>query len=258
VASFLLRIAVFLGAVTAALCWTVPAQAAPFMRAPFPSVIRQPIFTTPLVRQHLVRFPLVRQSLVRSPVINQFVLPGGGHHMDGRFTTIANHNASVMRRFGSYGYGGYGGNGYGGGSGYGGGGYGGGGYGGGGYGGGGSGNPSPRQMVNVTSTPSSESSSALDALGLPNNGSHVSWPVGLRVLPPGPESQQLLLQIEGALQLGGGQSNPQLLKEGQQAVRQLRYRLDAGAGDRLASATVAQAREFLDRVEHALKTLEEY
>jgi hypothetical protein len=180
---------------------------------------------------------------------------------------------SGMGGYGSGGYGG-GGGGYGGG----GGGYGGGG---GGYGGGGSssgmsssgyggssqayGSPSPYPGYgSYGSQPSTEShghSGLQDFLGLPHEQGHLSWPLGLRVLPPASRATELRQQVESLVQLAAAQAaqgnvSSSTVELATDATQQLRELLKKAQGNvALAERTRSDARQFLNRLESALLAL---
>jgi hypothetical protein len=140
------------------------------------------------------------------------------------------------------GYGGYGG--YGGSGGY-----------GGGYGGGASMTASDSIPVVMSTMPTEQGPNVFDALGLPSRNGHIDWPLGLRVLSPGPESRELRRQIEGQLQAAAsGGSSPQLIAETGRTVGKLRGLLaDLDARDRLAPNTAAEATAFLKHLDDVLK-----
>jgi hypothetical protein len=99
----------------------------------------------------------------------------------------------------------------------------------------------------------------LDALGLPNDGGRLSWPLGLRVLAPAQEVQQERLHIEGllqraALQATSGSVACSVLKEMDRAVVRLRGMLQA-RGDGLAEATQSEARRFLGQLSQVVKSM---
>lgn len=105
-----------------------------------------------------------------------------------------------------------------------------------------------------------EPNTSLDALGLPNSGGHLDWPLGLRVLAPGLEARALRQQTDQLLQTAAlasttGQVNPRVIKETSQTVQRLRRMLSHEGSACLASATTAEAQQFLDKLEHVLDTL---
>ncbi|HKB35524.1 MAG TPA: hypothetical protein VKD72_03660, partial [Gemmataceae bacterium] len=70
------------------------------------------------------------------------------------------------------------------------------------------------------------SSNVLDAMGLPNGGGRLDWPLGLRILPPGEKTVVLRNQIDALLGMAARQSaqgpvSPKLLQEASQAVNEL-------------------------------------
>jgi hypothetical protein len=162
--------------------------------------------------------------------------------------------------YGSFPYGGYMMGGYGMMSGYGGygGGYGGygGGYGGGGYGGGGGGGAPASPTVVLVTTPAPQGQEPInyfDALGLPNRDGHLDWPLGLRVLPPGPQTREIRQHIEELLQQGA-QGNAQAAEETGKALGKLRQYLAAAADNgKLAPNTIDEARQFLGRLDDVVK-----
>jgi hypothetical protein len=143
-----------------------------------------------------------------------------------------------------------------------------GGYGGGygsmmGYGGGGGGGaPSPQPQLVVSPPPqkAEEPANLFDAVGLPSTDGHLNWPLGLRALPPGPETQELRRQVEALLQLAmaersAGETDTRTAQEANRAVRKLRDLLSTRGIDTMASQTVAEASGFLNKIDDALQLL---
>jgi len=103
--------------------------------------------------------------------------------------------------------------------------------------------------------------SLLDALGVPNDGSRLTWPLGLRILPPAPETQTLRRQIDGlvrllAQQAASGQVSSSTIQEASRAVDQLHARLRDRKDSLPTSAnTFHEADHFLTQLEHGLKAL---
>jgi hypothetical protein len=100
----------------------------------------------------------------------------------------------------------------------------------------------------------------LDALGLPNDEGRLSWPLGLRVLGPAQEMQEVRLRIDSLLQaaVSQGASNsaaPGVLEEMDRAVARMRALLRDN-GDGLAEATQHETRRFLGQLKRAVKTLQ--
>jgi len=150
-------------------------------------------------------------------------------------------------RTGTYPFNGYmyGGGSYGGGGGY-------GGYGGGGYGGGYGVSQMDASEFLLNQQPSIEEPA--------NIGMQIDWPLGLRVLPP--EARELRLQVEGLLQVAENQSttgkvDPKIIDQTVVATRKLRGLLgELAARDRVAPNTIAEARDFLDRLQDGLRMLQ--
>jgi hypothetical protein len=101
-----------------------------------------------------------------------------------------------------------------------------------------------------------------DALGVPNDGSRLTWPLGLRILPPATESQTRLRQIDALVQLmakqatAGGQVSANTLQEARRAAEQL-HALLRDRKDALTSAnTFNEADRFLTQLERGLKALQ--
>jgi hypothetical protein len=96
---------------------------------------------------------------------------------------------------------------------------------------------------------------ALDALGLPNDGTHISWPLGLRALAPGPEVRQIRAQIDAlitqAISSGGNERTAEQING---AVARLRYLL-SNKGQFLARTTYLEALHFLDGLDDAAKRI---
>jgi hypothetical protein len=92
--------------------------------------------------------------------------------------------------------------------------------------------------------------------GLPAENGRLQWPLGLRILPPGNETNALREQLEVVLyfvatQAADGQVNREFIDFGIQAVRDLRQLLKPRQGT-MAAFTYAEARRFLDRAERGL------
>jgi hypothetical protein len=177
--------------------------------------------------------------------------------------------------YGGAGYGlGYGGSGYGG-SGYGGfgsggSGYGGSGYGGSGYGSSGQGYGNGSSAVGTTSPSYSTASytaprqagtaSGIDSFGLPHEADALSWPLGLRILPPAAKSQALRQEVNAQVRLAAaqaatGQVRSDTVEAATNATGQLRDLLRGkkdSAG--MAEQTVRDAEQFLDRIDRVLRS----
>jgi hypothetical protein len=127
-------------------------------------------------------------------------------------------------------------------------------------GGGAAGVPPSRAPAYVSSQPQESNdtqqiSDVLNARGLPNQAGRLYWPLGLRVLPPGPEVQQVRLQLDARLaQAATGGADASSLQEMSQAVSQLRYFL-AVKGSMMARTTYLEAWRFLDRLDNAVRQL---
>jgi hypothetical protein len=165
------------------------------------------------------------------------------------------------------------------GAGYGGGGYGGamgGGYGGGGYGGGGYGNQrsgddygnSMQSYQDYYGSSGSRSATKepvrndlLSAMGVPNQDGKLSWPLGLQALLPDLEVSALRDQLDGLVQIAAkdganGQANPQLVQQGKQAVKRLRFLLRTNGKDKFYASTYRDAARFLDNLDNGLGLLQ--
>ena len=106
-----------------------------------------------------------------------------------------------------------------------------------------------------------ESSNVLDAMGLPNGGGRLEWPLGLRILPPDERTVVLRNQIDALLGMAARQSaqgpvSPKLLQEASQAVNELHRLLREKQTAFEASFTYNEADRFLDKLAHGLKLLQ--
>jgi hypothetical protein len=227
---------------------------------PFSPRIVPVAFTTPKMMQNNTNsVQRLNQAIINGQQRGQIFAVSSpfSHHMG--FHSFGAHAMAGYNSVGGAGYGSSGG------------GYGGGGGGGGGY----EGSPSYNSVTMAPySAPASDSaldnvkaqllldastsSSALDSLGLPHDGNHLSWPLGLRVLPP--ESQQIRQQIDTLLPratLGklNGQADEASLRQLTQAVGRMRQLL-ASKDSVLAKTTVDDARSFLRQLDEAVKGLQ--
>jgi hypothetical protein len=87
----------------------------------------------------------------------------------------------------------------------------------------------------------------------------VSWPLGLRILAPAPESERLRRQVDGlvrltAVQVVYGQVNPNTLDAAIRATTQLRTLLRQSGRDAMAEHTFHEAGQFLDRLHTNLRS----
>jgi hypothetical protein len=103
-------------------------------------------------------------------------------------------------------------------------------------------------------------SAVLTALGVPNSGGHLSWPLGLRILPPAEETRDLRQQLDGLVQLlavqaAGGQVNANALQEATRLVDRLHTLLRDRRDALRSSVTYDEAESFLNRLESTLKAL---
>jgi hypothetical protein len=100
--------------------------------------------------------------------------------------------------------------------------------------------------------------SPLDLFGIPREGNRMSWPLGLRILPPAVQAEALRKQLEVLVRLaamqvgGGGEVNAGTLEAATEATAQLRDLLRKGGSAAMAEQTYRDARQFLDRVDTAL------
>jgi len=100
--------------------------------------------------------------------------------------------------------------------------------------------------------------SALASLGVPNGAGQVSWPLGLRSLPPeaAPLRQQIdNLLIRAANVRANGQVDETAVRDLNRAIGQLRQLLATKDGA-LPAATYAEARQFLRGLDEAVKNLQ--
>jgi hypothetical protein len=109
-------------------------------------------------------------------------------------------------------------------------------------------------------TAKTSSMDLLDAMGVPQADGRLSWPLGLRILPPAPKATALRNQIDALLGMAARQSaegrvSPNLFREAGNAVNELhgllRTRKDAIA----ASSTYNEADRFLDKLVKGLELL---
>jgi hypothetical protein len=105
------------------------------------------------------------------------------------------------------------------------------------------------------------SSNVLDAMGLPNAGGRLAWPLGLRILPPDEKTVLLRNQIDALLGIAARQAvqgpvNPKLLQEAGKAVKELHGLLREKKLVFEASFTYNEADRFLDKLAHGLKLLQ--
>jgi hypothetical protein len=102
--------------------------------------------------------------------------------------------------------------------------------------------------------------SVLDVLGVPHEGNKVSWPLGLRILPPAAQSEALRTQVDSLLlftsaQAVYGQVNGGAVDRAVQATAQLRDLLRKGGADAMSAHTYHEAWQFLDRLDTTLLTV---
>jgi hypothetical protein len=99
--------------------------------------------------------------------------------------------------------------------------------------------------------------------GLPSQAPQLSWPLGLRILPPAPETQALrqqidaLLQSAAAQQAKNGRVNPRVVQELNATVGKLQVLLRRDDERRTLPLEVHnEAERFLKKLKDALKTLQ--
>jgi hypothetical protein len=101
----------------------------------------------------------------------------------------------------------------------------------------------------------------LDALGVPNEDGKLSWPLGLRILPPQAESRPLRQQIDALLGLAAsqalsGQANPRIVASAGRAVDQL-HQLLRSKRELIPSAhSYEEADSFLKKLAKGMKVLQ--
>jgi hypothetical protein len=100
-----------------------------------------------------------------------------------------------------------------------------------------------------------------ETLGLLTEGGRLSWPLGLRMLAPASQAQELRRQVDAlvriaATQAGGGTVQPATVEATTAAVGQLRALLHQQSGSAaMAEQTALEARRFLDRIERTLQAI---
>jgi hypothetical protein len=106
-----------------------------------------------------------------------------------------------------------------------------------------------------------ETSHVLDTLGVPTKDGKVTWPLGLRILPPDEETKTLRLQIDALVQRAAeraaeGRPDSRALEEVRRAVDELRGLLHKKKDAFPAPYTYTEADRFLTRLVDGLKTLQ--
>jgi hypothetical protein len=134
-----------------------------------------------------------------------------------------------------------------------------GGYGGGGGGGGGGPVVGGQGGIEAPMPPQKGDSPALEALGLPNAGGRLDWPLGFRLLPRNSEARVWQQQLDNLLptavaQAGEGQVNPQTVAEIKRSLDNLSDLLRSRAPD-MPRDTAVQAERFLQQLNAAVKML---
>jgi len=99
----------------------------------------------------------------------------------------------------------------------------------------------------------------LTALGLSSSGNNVDWPVGLQVLFPQKENQELLAQINATLAVAAqdraaGRTNAELGKSGKRAVDRLEELLERRQ-DALSPHDYREAQQFVERLRTAMNAI---
>jgi hypothetical protein len=100
----------------------------------------------------------------------------------------------------------------------------------------------------------------LDTLGVPNDGSRLSWPVGLQILPPAAETSAMRQQIDAlALEVATQAANKELnagtLQETIREVNKLQGLLFENGSRIPALTSFQQADQFLTRLKDGLSGL---
>jgi hypothetical protein len=96
---------------------------------------------------------------------------------------------------------------------------------------------------------------ALDLLAVPSENGKLTWPLGLRILAPAPQAQQLRQQVEGLVrslgfQAASGQVQSNTIEAAIQATRDLRSLLHKREGSAaIAEHTYRDAERFLQQLE---------
>jgi hypothetical protein len=118
-------------------------------------------------------------------------------------------------------------------------------------------------MGSPQSAAGTEQAPALPAGGQPSPSVQLSWPLGLRILPPAPETQALRDEIDGLLQTAAAQKakdgrvNPRVVQELNAAVGKLEGLLRKDDERRNLPLEVHnEAARFLKQLKDALKTLQ--
>jgi hypothetical protein len=109
--------------------------------------------------------------------------------------------------------------------------------------------------------PSTTTTNVYDALGVPNNGRQLTWPLGLRILPPAAETEALRRQLDALLPSLGqprtdGGASSSALEEANRVVDQLQARLRTQKdGGGMAAHTYTEAERFLQQLKQGLKAI---
>jgi hypothetical protein len=126
--------------------------------------------------------------------------------------------------------------------------------------GGSSGTAVQKQDYNTRKSPQIATSHLLDTFGLPTVKGRLGWPLGLRILAPALEAEDLRFQISGlmqnlALEVAAGHVQPGTVELAARATAQLRYLFRKGYGSAvLAEYTQQEANHFLDRLDTAIRS----
>jgi hypothetical protein len=111
-------------------------------------------------------------------------------------------------------------------------------------------------------TRSLDLSTALTAAGVPNHQGRLVWPLGLRILPPAPQTRELRDQLDAQLKMLmamslSGQDDSHTVRAARQAVDKL-YGLLKDQRYVLATATYEDASHFIKNLQKALASVPAY
>jgi hypothetical protein len=126
--------------------------------------------------------------------------------------------------------------------------------------GGSSGTGVQKKDYNTQKPPQIATPQLLDTLGLPTVQGRLGWPLGLRILAPALEAEDLRFQINGlmqtlALEVAAGHVQPGTVELAARATAELRYLFHKGYGSAvLAEYTQQEANHFLDRLDIAIRS----
>ena len=115
--------------------------------------------------------------------------------------------------------------------------------------------------ISGSPSPTTDWRTFVTALGVPTENGRLSWPLGLQILRPESETQELRQQVNALIQVAAsaalnGHRDQRTVDDIKEALAKLRSLLRINGKDRYYPSTYRESERFLTQLEKGLKVLE--